>query len=339
VIGLGRMGKLHFLNASHMNDVKVVAVADKNKRNRKIAEKHHVQAYDDYEKLVDSEELDAVIISLPNFLKRESIFYATEKGLDIFVDKPLARNLAEAQEIVRKVNAGNVRLMVGVNYRYFDSVQKVKKMLDEGIVGDVVIATSELIMDGPFSHPLVPKPVPEWWFDKEKAGGGALLDLGYHLIDIFNWMFGDLELEFSTLGYRFGLPIEDSATVVLKSTRNGVNGIVNSGWFSKMIFPNFNFRINLNGTVGYVSTDHFAPRNLYLHAIKEATLNLFRRAVGKRVHYLSYTYYYASFFKVLDQFFEAIREDTSIPVSLESQLEVMKAIETVYRQNRGFASE
>ena len=339
MIGLGRMGKLHFLNASHMNDVKVVAVADKNKRNRKIAEKHHVQAYDDYEKLVDSEELDAVIISLPNFLKRESIFYATEKGLDIFVDKPLARNLAEAQEIVRKVNAGNVRLMVGVNYRYFDSVQKVKKMLDEGRVGDVVIATSELIMDGPFSHPLVPKPVPEWWFDKEKAGGGALLDLGYHLIDIFNWMFGDLELEFSTLGYRFGLPIEDSATVVLKSTRNGVNGIVNSGWFSKMIFPNFNFRINLNGTVGYVSTDHFAPRNLYLHAIKEATLNLFRRAVGKRVHYLSYTYYYASFFKVLDQFFEAIREDTSIPVSLESQLEVMKAIETVYRQNRGFASE
>jgi UDP-N-acetylglucosamine 3-dehydrogenase len=339
VIGLGKMGKLHFLNASHMNDVKVVAVADKNKRNRKVAEKHHVKTYDDYEKLVDSEELDAVIISLPNFLKRESIFYATEKGLDIFVDKPLARNLAEAQEIVRKVNAENVRLMVGVNYRYFDSVQKVKKMLDEGIVGDVVIATSELIMDGPFSHPLVPKPVPEWWFDKEKAGGGALLDLGYHLIDLFNWMFGDLKIEFSNLGYRFGLPIEDSATVVIKSTKNGVNGIVNAGWFSKMIFPNFNFRINLNGTVGYASTDHFAPRNLYLHAIKEATLNFFRRAVGKRVHYLSYTYYYASFFKVLDQFFEAIREDTSIPVSPESQLEVIKAIETVYRQNRGFVSE
>jgi predicted dehydrogenase len=335
VIGLGRMGKLHFLNALHMNDVKVVAVADKNKRNRKVAEEHHVKAYDDYEQLVDSKELDAVIISLPNFLKRESIFYAAEKGLDIFVDKPLARNLSEAHEIVRKVNAENVRLMVGVNYRYFDSVQKVKKILDEGRVGDVVIATSELIMDGPFSHPLVPKPVPEWWFDKEKAGGGALLDLGYHLIDIFNWMFGDLEIEFSTLGYRFGLPIEDSATVVLKSAKNGVSGIVNAGWFSKMIFPNFNFRINLNGTVGYVSTDHFAPRNLYLHAIKEASLNLFRRAVGKRVQYLSYTYYYASFFKVLNQFFEAIREDTWISVSLESQLEVIKAIETVYKQTEG----
>ena len=339
VIGLGRMGKLHFLNALNIKDVKVVAVADKSKTNQKYAEKYNVKAYDDYAKLVDSEELDAVIISLPNFLRRESIFSASEKGLDIFVDKPLARNLAEAEEIVRKVRAGNVRLMVGVNYRYFDSVQKVKKILDEGRVGDVVVVTSELIMDGPFSHPLVPKPVPEWWFDKEKAGGGALLDLGYHLIDIFNWMFGDLEIEFSTLGYRFGFPIEDSATVVLRSLKTGVRLVVNAGWFSKMIFPNFNFRINLHGTVGYVSTDHFAPRNLYLHAIKEATLNLFRRATGKKVRYLSYTYYYASFVKVLDQFFEAIREDTPIPISSESQIEVIRAIENVYRQNGGFVSD
>lgn len=333
VVGLGRMGKLHFLNALRMKDVKVVAVADKSKGNRKAAEKYRVKTYDDYTKLVDSEELDAVIISLPNFLKRESIFYASEKGLDIFVDKPLARNLAEAQEIVRKARAENVRVMVGVNYRYFDSVQKVKKTLDEGRVGDVVIATSELIMDGPFSHPLVPKPVPEWWFDKEKAGGGALLDLGYHLIDIFNWMYGDLEIIFSTLGYRFGLSIEDSATVVLRSPKTGVRCIVNTGWFSKMVFPNFNFRINLHGTVGYVSTDRFAPKNLYFHAVKEGTFNLFRRVIGKKPRYLSYTYYYASFAEVLDQFFETIRKEGQLPVLLEEQLAVIKTIESIYRQN------
>ena len=336
VIGLGRMGKLHFLNALHMKDVKVVAIADKSRMNRKAAKKYRVKTYEDYTKLIDSEELDAVIISLPNFLKRESIFSASEKGLDIFVDKPLARNLADAEEIVRKARSENVRLMVGVNCRYFDSVQKVKKILDEGRVGDVVIATSELIGDGPFSHPLVPKPVPEWWFDKEKAGGGALLDLGYHLIDIFNWLFGDLEIEFSTLGYRFGLPSEDSATVVLRSKKTGVRSTVNVGWFSKMVFPNFNFRINLHGTAGYVSTDHFAPRNLYLHAMKEGTLNLFRRAVGKNVRYLSYTYYYASFVEILDQFFESIRKDVQLPVLLEEQLAVIRTIESIYRQNGGF---
>jgi len=79
------VGKLHFLDALHMKDLKVVAIADKSRINRKVAEKYHVKTYEDYTKLVDSEELDAVIISLPNFLKRESIFSASEKGLDIFV--------------------------------------------------------------------------------------------------------------------------------------------------------------------------------------------------------------------------------------------------------------
>ena len=203
VIGLGKMGKLHFLNSLRMNDVKVVAAADKSRENRKLAERLHVKTYDDYAKLIDSEDIDAVVVSLPNFLKRDSILYAAEKGLDIFVDKPLARNLSEAEGIVRRANSKNVRLMVGVNYRYFDSIQKLKSVFDEGIIGDVVIGTSELVMDGPFSHPLVPKPIPEWWFDKEMAGGGALLDLGYHLIDIFQWMFEDLEVLHSSLGYRF----------------------------------------------------------------------------------------------------------------------------------------
>lgn len=332
-LGLGRMGKLHFLNALHMKDLEILAVADKQKVNQELAKKYHVKVYDDYRKLIDSEDLDAVIISLPNFLKKESILCASERGLDIFVDKPLARNLNEADEIVRKVRTKKVKLMVGANYRYFDSVQKMKNILNEGRIGDVVIATSELIMDGPFSHPLVPRPVPEWWFDKEKSGGGAILDLGYHLIDIFTWMFGDMEISFSTLGYRYGLPIEDSATAVLKSAKTGVTCTVNVGWFSKMIFPNFNFRINLHGTVGYVSTDRFAPKNPYLHAIKEGALNLFRKTVGRKVRYLSYTYYYASFAEVLDQFVKSIREDVQFPVSLDEQLAVIKTIENIYKQN------
>jgi len=333
VIGLGKMGKLHFLNTLRVDDVKLVAVADKSRSNRELAERYHVKAYDDYRKLIDSEELDAAIISLPNFLKSETIAYASEKGIDVFVDKPLARNLIEAKGIVQKVRNENSRLMVGVNYRYFDSVQEVRKLVDEGRVGDVVLATSELIMDGPFSHSLVPKPVPDWWFDKEASGGGALLDLGYHLIDILTWMFGELDIEFSALGYRFGLPLEDSAVVVLRCRHTNVRCVVNVGWFSKMIFPDFNFRVNLHGTVGYASTDRFAPRNLRFHAVKEATMNSLRRIMGRQVHLLSYTYYYASFTEILKRFFESVREDKEFPVRLEEQLQVISAIDDVYKRN------
>ena len=333
VIGLGRMGKLNLMNALRMKEVNVVAVADKSETKLKSVKKYRVKTYDDYCKLIDAEKLDAVIVSLPNFLKKESVIYASEKGLDIFIDKPLCRNLAEAQEIVRKVEKENIRLMVGANYRYFDSVQKLKNNLEDGKVGDVVVATSELIMNGPFSHPLVPIPVPDWWLNKEESGGGALLDLGYHLIDLLNWMFGDLHMTYSSLGYRFNLPLEDTATVVLESGKASTKCVVNVGWFSKMIFPDFNFRVNVHGTVGYDSTDLYAPNNLRIHAVKEAALNFFRKMLRRKVQYLSYTYYYSSFYRVLELFFEKMKEGADSPISLEEQMEVVRIIDGIYRHN------
>lgn len=335
VAGLGRMGKLHFLNALRNKDVEVVAIADTGRSNQKVAEKYNVRTYDDYKTLIGSEDLDAIIISLPNFLKKQSVTCAAERDIAIFVDKPLARNFGEAEEIVKMVRVRDVPLMVGVNYRYFDSVQKVKAIVEEGRVGDVVIATSELILNGPFSHPLVPTPVPEWWFDKEKAGGGALQDLGYHLIDLFSWIFGELAVEFSVLGHRYGMSIEDSATVVLKSLKTGIRCVLNVGWFSKTIFPNFNFRINLHGTVGYVSTDRFAPKNPYSHAAREAAKNFLRRVTGRELNYLSYTYYYASFAKILDQFLESVKNGSEMSVTLQEQLSVVKTIERAYQQSEG----
>lgn len=150
VIGLGNMGKLHLLNALHIDGVKVVAAADKVESNRKSVEKYHVKTYQDFNELLNNEKLDAVIISLPNFLKKEGVFRAAEKKLDIFLDKPIARTFEEATEIVDKTRKENVRLMVGVNYRYYPSVQILKKNMDEGRFGDPIIATAELVLNGPF---------------------------------------------------------------------------------------------------------------------------------------------------------------------------------------------
>jgi predicted dehydrogenase len=223
--------------------------------------------------------------------------------------------------------------MVGANYRYFDCVQKLKNNLDDGRIGDVAIATSELILNGPISHGLVPTPVPEWWFDKEMSGGGALLDLGYHLIDLLSWMFGGLQVTHSNLGYGLNLPVEDKSTVVLESENKSTTCIVNVGWFAKSIFPDFNFRINLHGTAGYDSTERYAPRNPRVYAVKEGTLNFFRKVLRKKLHYLSYTYYYYSFYRILDLFFESLKQGTEPPISVEEQLGVIRTIDAVYKQN------
>jgi predicted dehydrogenase len=335
IAGLGKMGKLHYMNAIRNDDVNVVAVADLRKSNLSVVEKSKIKKYVDYKEMIEKENLDAIILSLPNFLKKEGILNCAEKDLAIFVDKPLCRNFKEADEVVREISEKNLELMVGVNYRYFDCVEKVKHIVEEGNIGDVVLGTSELIMDGPFSHPLVPAPVAEWWFDKERSGGGALLDLGYHLLDLLQWFFGGLEVEFSALKYRYNLDIEDAATVVLKS-REGVRCTLNVGWFSKMLFPNFNFRLNFHGTVGYVSTDDYTPSNLYIHAMKEGLKNFFKRLMFQKPDYLSYTYYYSSFTRILSQFFDSVENGFESPVNLDDQLSILKCIDDVY--NKGGVS-
>ena len=333
IIGLGHMGQLHMLNAMRVDGVEIVAAADKSPRNCKFAERFNVKTYDDYTKLIDAEKLDAVIISLPNFLKRDGVFYAAEKGLDIFLDKPISRSLAEAQEMITKVQKEDVRMMVGVNYRYFPCVQKLKSKLDKGELGDTVIATSELVLNGPISHAVVPAPVPEWWLSKDLAGGGALLDLGYHLVDLLTWMLGDFNVSYSSLGHNMNLPVEDAGTVVLKSKDTDLSCVVNVGWFSKSIFPDFNFRVNLHGTVGFDSTDRYLPDDARVNAVKEGVKNLARRLAFKKLSYLSYTYYYSSFYTIINLFFDALKTGSEFPVSLEKQLDVIRILESAYRLN------
>ena len=333
LIGIGHMGKLHLLNALKIEGIEVVAAADKSEKNRKGAEELHIATYDDYQKLIDKEKLDCVIVSLPNFLKKESVMYAAEHKLDIFLDKPIARNLVEAQEIARKVEKENIRLMVGANYRFFDCVKSVRELFEEGRIGRAVITTSDLILNGPFSHPLVPVPVPEWWLSKEQSGGGALLDLGYHLIDLLVWLFGDLEVVHSDLRHSLNLAVDDAVTLTLKAKNSDLTCVVNAGWFMKSIFPEFNFRMNIHGTAGYTSTEQYTPRNLRTHAVKAGMSNILRRMTGRELHYLSYTYYYASFYDILKTFFNSIEQGKEFPISVKDQLEVMRIISSVYGEH------
>jgi hypothetical protein len=120
--------------------------------------------------------------------------------------------------------------------------------------------------------------------------------------------------------------------VVLRSAKSNVNCCINTGWFSKTVFPNFNFRVNLHGTVGYKSTDQLSPSNLRVHAIKAAAGNMLRRIIGKKLKYLAYTYYYHSFYQILELFCKSIQKDTEFPISLKEEIDVVKIIDDIYKR-------
>jgi predicted dehydrogenase len=221
--------------------------------------------------------------------------------------------------------------MVGHNFRFVGAIERMKDSAEKGHIGNIETVTIEEIINGPFSHPAIPVPVSEWWFDPKKSGGGALLDIGYHLIDLFRFFAGEAKVLSSFLDYKFNLLVEDGAIVILSSTNSSAKGIINVGWWQKTVFPRLNFRLILHGNAGYLSSEELFPRNLYLYAIKEGTKNLLRRSVGKKIHPLSYTYFYESYYKELNHFFDCLRRDSDPETSANDGLKTVELIEEAYR--------
>ena len=333
LVGLGRMGMLHLMNSMKIDGVKVVAASDYSKRALSEAKSLGVkELFKDYHEMLNSSlDMDVVIISLPNYLHLESVKLALEEGLNVFIEKPLARNIGECEEIVRLVKKSGRKLMVGHCFRFLEAIEKMKESLNNSCIGSLEVATMEEVINGPFAHPRHPTPVSDWWFDPEKSGGGVLLDIGYHMIDLFRFFAGDAEVIFSSLEHKFNLPVEDGAILILRSVDGFARGIVNVGWYQQTVFPKYNFRVILHGNAGFLSSDSLVPRNLYMHAVREGVKNLFRRMTGRRIRYLSYTYYYEDFYRELEHFFECVKRDLDPLVSAEDGMKTVELIQQAYR--------
>jgi predicted dehydrogenase len=137
----------------------------------------------------------------------------------IFLEKPIAKNTTEAKEIISAAQRNSVKLMVGYPLRFDVAFRNIKEKIKSGTLGDVEIAYATYISAGPFFHRAesqAPAPVPEWWFNKELTGGGALIDTDIHIINLLRWYFGEIADIKSHLKYRFNLDFEDSATCIAK---------------------------------------------------------------------------------------------------------------------------
>lgn len=185
--------------------------------------------------MLKDNQLNAVIISLPNFLHLEASVKAAEAGKHVFIEKPMGRNVEESREILSATRKNGVKLMVGYGLRFNPIVKRIHEKIMDGFFGEVQIVESTYVSGGPFTprnNRTVPVPVSSWWFDKKLAGGGSLLDLGSHMIDLLLWFFGEVENIESYISYTFNLEIEDMVTCMLKF-KKGPLAIVNVGWFSK----------------------------------------------------------------------------------------------------------
>lgn len=250
LIGLGYIGKVHLKHGLNLANGKLVAVADISKRALEKAKKMGVNnTYLDYHELLRKEQIDAVIVALPTHLHKSCAVDVAEAGKDLFLEKPLAVNAAEGRDIISVAQKHGVKLMVGYPLRFSSAFRKLKQQVQDGVLGEVQTATATYVGTGPFMHraeDYAPRPVPSWWFNKTLTGGGALMDLGCHLINALRWYLGEIVDIKSYLGHRFNIDLEDYAACMAKFA-SGQIAFINVGWYSLA----HQMRVELLGTAGH----------------------------------------------------------------------------------------
>ena len=315
-IGLGNQGKLHLRNCAFLKNVNIIGAADISEKALKFAKDMGVKnLYKDYENLLKRPDIDAVIISLPNFLHYEAVTKAAEYGKDIFVEKPLARSFEEGKKIISCLKKYGVRLMVGYNVRFNQTVRSIRDKIYDGFFGQVQIVEATNVSSGPFTPQTdgtIPKPVPTWWFKKELVGGGALLDLGCHMINTLTWWFGEVADVKCWLDYLFNMEVEDTAVCLLRF-KNGPVGTVNVGWFSRDTMHS----VKILGT----------SRNMHINLTPSNTFKLILRDVKRKFGLHEDSYYLE-----IKHFVESIQNDREPEPSAEEALHDLKIISMAYKK-------
>lgn len=151
-------------------------------------------------------DLDGVVIATPNHAHAAQSLAALGRGFSVFCQKPLARTHSEAAEIVRAAQAADRLLSVDFCYRNVAGMHEIKTRIADGAIGDV------FSVDLTFHNAYGPdKP---WFFDPRAAGGGCVMDLGIHLVDLLLWTLDSPKIErIESRLYRHGLRLERGSPV------------------------------------------------------------------------------------------------------------------------------
>ncbi len=188
IIGAGGIATIAHMPAyAGMENVEVVAICDiVPEKAKTLAEKYNVSlTFENYMDLLALPELDAVDICTPNYLHSTIAVAALEKGLHVFCEKPDAISAKEAEKMQAAAEKSGKVLMVMRNNRYMRISKFLKKYIEDGKMGEIYAARC-----GWQRRRGIPGKG-GWFTTKEQSGGGPLIDLGVHMIDLTMWLMGN----------------------------------------------------------------------------------------------------------------------------------------------------
>jgi len=304
VIGFGRMGITHYSILNTHPDVQFVAVCESTEYVVKNLKRYtSLELFNDYKDMLDKAALDFVIVATPTVSHAEIVKAAIQKNIHVFVEKPFSLSAQEGENLVKMLEGKPLVNQVGYFLRFSDVFRHVKKILDDGHLGQVIHYKNEMY------GRTVLKPSKSSWRSKKQMGGGCMLDFASHCIDFSDYLFGPVKAATgSMLKNIHSADVEDAVYTNLIHS-NDVTGSILVNWSDASYRRPYN-RIEIVGTKGKIVADRQEYR-LYLHDTEVS--GIFTK--GWNIHYLPelekgtrFGLRGAEFTSQLDHFIECIKE-------------------------------
>jgi len=277
IVGAGRMGRIRALAAKHHPQSEPVEVVDAVPEPAiALAADIGCRAGTDWQKLVEREDVDAIVVATPHKYLASITAAALRAGKCVFCEKPGARNAAEVATVLgaadgerlasepglHPIPQNNSRLVLGFTLRHYPAVIRARELVAAGVIGQPMFVRARYGHGGRPGYDL------EWRGDPELAGGGELLDQGIHLIDLSRCFLGEFAQAFGSVSTYFWRSmqnstgsLEDNAFLSL-STETGKIAWLHASWtqwknlFSFEIYGE-DGSLQINGLSG-----HYGPQLL-----------------------------------------------------------------------------
>ena len=185
LIGLGAIAERHYAAFSKVPNVTITALCTRSEKNlRDHCERWHVaDGYTDYRAMIARADIDAVVVSLPPVLHKDVCMLAMEHKKHVFCEKPPAMTADEAYEMMECAEKNHVLLMYGFMFRFSKKHNVGKDIIQSGMLGDILLIREETIRRNACAA--------GWFGQKDLSGGGPIIDIGSHCLDLARYMMGN----------------------------------------------------------------------------------------------------------------------------------------------------
>lgn len=225
-------------------------------RGQRASDTFGARYYDDLDQFLHS-DVDAVLVCSENAKHRDHVVKASQAGKHVLCEKPIATEIRDAEEMIASCREHGVILQIAYPVRFAPSVERVRDMVQNGELGDI------LAINGT-NHGQMPG---GWFVQKEMSGGGAATDHIVHVMDLVRWMLNDeVKSVYAEMDTRFyDIDVEDCGIVSLEM-ESGTIVTIDPSWSRPKTFPMWgDVKMEMVGTKGTLSVDVFKQSVLYFN--------------------------------------------------------------------------